>query len=307
MSCILCKHRKVHEINADLLAGVGLGTASKKYKIPRATLGKHRSQCLGLRQGDGTLPVDRSETSTKTSVDVHEPKNDKPKKQAITLATRHVPNLRTKNPGDDPVTSPRTLAMAELEERAVDLRVRGWAYKAIATEVGVDEHTVIDAVERVLQRTRKGTNNQADHLRGIERERLDQLLKGAWERASSKPSGELSYKAQDSAIQTVLRIMERRAKLEGLDIPTGPSTVNIIAHPMVAPVISQFMSMVRRVLDMVLPTVTDTRGQTKVISTLAEAAVVLGDEGERALETWFSTAEGKLRAIDTTAEVSEPP
>ena len=40
----------------------------------------------------------------------------------------------------------------------------------------------------------------------------------------------------------------------GVDIPTGPHTVNMITHPLIQPLIQQHVDMMRRAIEVLLPT-----------------------------------------------------
>lgn len=66
-------------------------------------------------------------------------------------------------------------------------------------------------IGEALQRRRDATEHAAEHLRSLEAERLDRVLAAIWRDATR---GNLS------AIDRVLKIMERRAKIEGLDSTT---------------------------------------------------------------------------------------
>lgn len=64
----------------------------------------------------------------------------------------------------------------------------------------------------------------ADELRSLELERLDRLLLGVWSQAA---------KGNQGAVDRALKIMERRARLLGLDAPTkqaldGDLTVTVV-------------------------------------------------------------------------------
>lgn len=303
MSCSICQRSDVRDINAALwLIGQpgaeSLNAIARRLSLPKSSLSRHKNQCL-------TELAEECPEAVPAALEQLAVSQGNTEEQAGTQPERSRSPFAVPNPGDDPATAPRKLITAEIERRCMDLRVEGRRWTKIAEELGISESTAIDAVERVMIRSRRGTDAKADQVRTIEVERLARMFEAVFNRAITAPATPDGHKAQDAAIASVLRIMERKAKLEGLDIPTTPSTVNIIAHPMVAPVFHQFMAMVRRVLELALPTVTNTEGQTKVIKMLVEAAVILGDEGERALEVWFSAQEQSIKAIDTTAEVVE--
>jgi hypothetical protein len=75
--------------------------------------------------------------------------------------------------------------------------------KALAEIVKQDLH-------RVLRQRRTKIAEGLDQLRDLQDERLNRLLTAAWSNA---------IQGDSTAIQTVLRIMERQSKLHGLDAP----------------------------------------------------------------------------------------
>jgi len=91
---------------------------------------------------------------------------------------------------------------------ALNLRKAGLSYSEIAARTNYKTaQTAWRAVESALNRT---IREPAEDVRTLELERLDRLQLGAWPDASRGHLG---------AIDRVLRIMERRAKLLGLDAP----------------------------------------------------------------------------------------
>lgn len=119
---------------------------------------------------------------------------------------------------------------AERDAEAARLRGRGLSYRAIAAELGVDVHTAHDAVDRAL---RAIVQEPAEQVRKLELDRLDRLYEAAisvLEREHVTVSqGKIIYKGDApllddgpvlQAIDRLLRIQERRAKLLGLDAAT---------------------------------------------------------------------------------------
>ena len=85
----------------------------------------------------------------------------------------------------------------------VDGVLRGWNVPK-----GYDRRYAYKDVMRELEKMRATTSEDAVAVRSLEIERLDKMLSGVW---TSAVSGD------DKAISSALRIMERRAKLLGLD------------------------------------------------------------------------------------------
>lgn len=104
------------------------------------------------------------------------------------------------------------LANSERDIRIMALRVRGWTYPAIAKEVGVSVPTAYKAVQDAIARNRAEANESAGELVQIELARLDQM----W--ASLAPRDENGNWRVDR-VPAALKIMERRARLLGLDAP----------------------------------------------------------------------------------------
>jgi hypothetical protein len=94
----------------------------------------------------------------------------------------------------------------EREQKAVDLHKAGFTLERIAEQLGYAD---VSGPWRAIDRYYERIKARADaHKRAVELERLDRLQVAVWNRA---------LKGDDRAIATVLRLMERRAKLLGLD------------------------------------------------------------------------------------------
>jgi hypothetical protein len=133
----------------------------------------------------------------------------------------------------DSKNSPRRVEAAERRTRALELRKEGKTFTAIGKELGCSEQRAHKLVTLELQRLNRRRAEQAAEVTRLEVERLDVLLGGVWAKA----------KAGDAAaIDRVLAIMGRRARLLGLDAPskiaptdptgTRPATVRLTAAEM---------------------------------------------------------------------------
>lgn len=100
------------------------------------------------------------------------------------------------------------LAAFDRDIKVLELRRSGLTFEEIAKEVGLSRNGVVMGYKRAMKRAliRAGS----EELRDIELDRLDRLQRAVWERAMN---------ADLPAVQTVLRIMEQRAKLLGLNAP----------------------------------------------------------------------------------------
>lgn len=102
--------------------------------------------------------------------------------------------------------SDRQVQALDRTSRALELRKSGATFAHIANELGyANESGAYKAVMRALKKT---LQEPADEVRMLEVERLDALLSGLWARKNTP-----------EVTDRILRIMERRAKLLGLDSP----------------------------------------------------------------------------------------
>lgn len=127
----------------------------------------------------------------------------------------------------------RSLETATRDAEAARLRTRGLTYRQIAAELNMaGPGKAHEAVRRVLAET---TQEAADDLRMVELERLDLMYQAALKVLETEhltiSHGRVIYRddnglplADDGpvlvAIDRMLKIQERRAKLLGLDAPT---------------------------------------------------------------------------------------
>ena len=112
------------------------------------------------------------------------------------------------------------VATAELDRRISGLRIRGWTYPDIAREVGVSVATAYRAVQRSLALIRAESAENAHEWREMELQRLEVMWK------SLSPRGEDGEWRIDK-LDRSLKIMERRAKLLGLDAPEKHQTQTV--------------------------------------------------------------------------------
>lgn len=98
--------------------------------------------------------------------------------------------------------------LLDREMQVLELRRAGWTWHRIAEQVGYADHSgAYVAYKRAIKRVME---QPVEELRTQELDRLDRLQVAAWTAA---------VKGDTKAILTILRIMERRAKLVGLDKP----------------------------------------------------------------------------------------
>jgi hypothetical protein len=112
---------------------------------------------------------------------------------------------------DKNATTPNACTVAEQTTRAFALRVKGLSYRDIAAEMGCSVGWAYKLVSDELAKLQAESAEKAAELRQIELERLDGMLVAMREDID---------KGDARKIETALKIMERRAKLLGLDAPT---------------------------------------------------------------------------------------
>lgn len=108
-------------------------------------------------------------------------------------------------------TSARKVLARQREAQAVKLRINGAEYAEIGALLGISKQAAWKLVSNYLKATRAQTGEDANVLRDLELQRLDALYMAMHPQA---------VKGNQGAVDRCLRIMERRAKLEGLDAPT---------------------------------------------------------------------------------------
>ena len=112
------------------------------------------------------------------------------------------------NVGAAAKSSVRRIRTTEKTLRALELRKRGMNYTQIGEKLGCARNTACRYVLSELENLADKCREEAVHVRDIELQRLDALYLKVWEAVEE---GDLP------AIDRCLRIMERRAKLLGLD------------------------------------------------------------------------------------------
>lgn len=102
-----------------------------------------------------------------------------------------------------------TIDRADKQRRALELRKAGATYSQIAQVLGYTERG--GAYKAVMQALRDTVQEPADEVRHLETERLDALLRAMWPQA---------MEGKGWAVDRCLAVMDRRARLLGLDAPT---------------------------------------------------------------------------------------
>lgn len=110
-----------------------------------------------------------------------------------------------------PASKAQRAATAQRRAQAIALRLAGMDYQTIAERLGyADRGAASKDVYRALEANLEAEAAAAATLRELEVQRLDRMQAAAWAKAAK---GDLK------AIETVLKIIDRRARLLGLDRP----------------------------------------------------------------------------------------
>ena len=96
---------------------------------------------------------------------------------------------------------------AERKRNALELRLAGASYRDIADALQVSPATALQDCKEALADI---PAQQADEMRTVELSRLDRLQRAVWPRA---------IKGDLQAVDRAIKIIDRRAKLFGLDAP----------------------------------------------------------------------------------------
>jgi hypothetical protein len=99
---------------------------------------------------------------------------------------------------------------AMLEQECLRLRLAGFSHREIAAQLGAAPSSAYKRVRHALDEVNKRNLESAEQLRALELLRLDELLNALWGTA---------IVGDGKAVDRVLKVMERRAKLLGLDAP----------------------------------------------------------------------------------------
>lgn len=115
--------------------------------------------------------------------------------------------------------SARKAVIAERRTKAITLRLAGADYDTIAARLGYSGRAAAcKDITRALAVAMADLGRSADELRELELTRLDRLQAAAW---AAAVGGDLR------AIDTVLRVVDRRCRLLGLDAPVRAEVLTI--------------------------------------------------------------------------------
>ena len=106
--------------------------------------------------------------------------------------------------------------------QALGLRKAGASYDAIGKAMGLSKTRAYQLVTEGLEEINETVRDEATAVKRLELERCDELLLALW-----------SQRKNPRVVDTIVRVMDRRARLEGLDAPlkVAPTTPDGLALP----------------------------------------------------------------------------
>jgi len=104
----------------------------------------------------------------------------------------------------------RKVSAAERKRQALDFRMAGFTFQQIGDKLGITKQAAHHLVVEALEETRAKIAESSEQVMQMELDRLDSLWRTVYPQAKQGNLG---------AIDRSLRIMERRARLLGLDAP----------------------------------------------------------------------------------------
>ncbi|MCP4099159.1 MAG: hypothetical protein GY748_23295 [Planctomycetaceae bacterium] len=119
---------------------------------------------------------------------------------------------------------------AERRNQSLELRKAGASYRSIGRQLGISAPQAHRDVAKSIAELKKLGEENAQAVRELEVQRLDAMLLGLWPQARTGHQG---------SVDRVLRIMQRRASLLGLDAPARQDVTSggeqIKAYAVVSP------------------------------------------------------------------------
>lgn len=120
-----------------------------------------------------------------------------------------------------PASKAKRAEVAQRRAKAVAMRIAGMDYETIAQRLGYyNRGAAYNDITAALEANVAEQNRNADVLRQEELQRLDRLQAGVWAAAAA---------GDTRAVDTALKIIDRRCKLLGLDAPVRHEVVTLDA------------------------------------------------------------------------------
>lgn len=118
-----------------------------------------------------------------------------------------------------PASKAQRAATAERRGKAIAMRLAGVDYQAIADRLGyAGRAAACKDISRALEQHTAEALRNADQLRQQELMRLDRLQAAVWTKALA---------GDPKAVETALKVVDRRIRLLGLDAPQRHEVINL--------------------------------------------------------------------------------
>jgi len=120
-----------------------------------------------------------------------------------------------------------TVSVEQQRMKALDLRGEGKSYRKIADALGIDVHRAHTLVIEALDELMVQSTESAEQVKVLELQRLDDLLDRLLMKMALQRREMLTANGQkvqvpnpdENTVAAILKVMERRAKMLGLDAP----------------------------------------------------------------------------------------
>jgi hypothetical protein len=122
----------------------------------------------------------------------------------------------------DSNASERRIRAAQRRVEALNLRLEGRRFREIGEAMGVSEQTAHRLVTTELKRLNAVRAEQAAELVRLQSERIDALLQAMWPKALA---------GEAVAVNQVLALLQRQARLHGIDAPVKKEIGNLNGTP----------------------------------------------------------------------------
>jgi transposase len=132
-----------------------------------------------------------------------------------------VPRRKTKNSKDN-------LLARQREREALTYRLGGMKLWEIAQKLGVTEAGVSKMLSRTLDATSKEISEKAEELRAVQLERTEMMIRGLWSKAMV---------GDEKAVDTIRKLLERQARLLGIDAPERKEITGKDGEPLTTEII----------------------------------------------------------------------
>ena len=124
---------------------------------------------------------------------------------------------------------------AERRIKSIEMRKKGHTLTEIGDALGVTATTINNDIKFMLKEYNERSTEQIEQMRALENARIEHLIKSIWDEAIGddvlkkyNDDGLVEYTSgQLKSMDRVIKLLERKAKLNGLDIPSKSESEDI--------------------------------------------------------------------------------